>query len=381
MNDIITTSVKLTDPADVLDAALSDAIANADDQALVAGLLQSGVRLADHDTDALEKLAATARKVVKGDALSALLAVAHQIDPDTHVVTPDQAIWIMDWSQRNEDGTRKYPDKPEREEVFEEAKGLALLLINEVVHLNSHHWMAAWPKDARKTLHLGVDCSDVFAWGCSDSEDATYEDIEDVYRHWVKDPRWGCAVWSMIRRGQMPQGPVAKRIRDAGIWDLDALRTEHGLLANHYDGVSGVQAGQKYEAYRAWAIAEGGEPLPYDAKWWDGWRLYVAANPGWHDDQWKAEEARRRLAWRTENGYETAAVEPETPEVYDLRAEGARLANMVEAAAEKRKIASMATDASAKSFLNQVAAGTERDVLAALPALLAALAADAAVAA
>jgi len=155
------------------------------------------------------------------------------------------------------------------------------------------------------------------------------------------------------------------------------LRTEHGLLANHYDGVSGVQAGQKYEAYRAWAIAEGGEPLPYDAKWWDGWRLYVAANPGWHDDQWKAEEARRRLAWRTENGYETAAVEPETPEVYDLRAEGARLANMVEAAAEKRKIASMATDASAKSFLNQVAAGTERDVLAALPALLAALAADA----
>jgi hypothetical protein len=372
MTDIVTTTVKAVDPADVLDTALSAVIGAADRQALVAGILQSAARLAGESVDDLQTLAKTADKVVGGGALSALLPIAQQIDPREHVVTEAQAIWQMEWRQRNPDGTRKYPDKPEVEEVFEEAPALALLLINEVVHLNSHHWMDSWPKDARATIYMGVDCSDVFAWGCSDSEDATHADIESVYRHWLKDPTWGGAVWSMIKRRQMPQRPVEKRIRDAGIWDLDALQAEHGLLPNHYDGISGVQAGQKYEAYCAWERGEGREPLPYDAKWWEGWRRFVAARPDWHDAAWKAEEERRRLEWRTGNGYETPADDAD-PQTLDVAAEVARLANMVEAAAERRGKAKTAADDSARSYFVQSAAASEREILAALPTLLGAI--------
>lgn len=372
MTDIVTTTVKAIDPADVLDPALSAAIGAADALALVASILQSAARLAGESVDDLQTLAQTAEKVVGGGALSALLPIAQQIDPREHVVTEAQAIWQMEWGQRNPDGTRKYPDKPEVEEVFEEGPAFALLVINEVVHLNSHHWMNRWPKDARATIHMGVDCSDVFAWGCSDSEDATYADIESVYRHWLKDPTWGGAVWSMIRRRQMPQRPVEKRIRDAGIWDLDALQAEHGLLPNHYDGISDVQAGQKYEAYCAWERGEGREPLPYDAQWWEGWRRFVAARPDWYDAAWKAEEERRRLAWRTENGYEMPAEEA-APQALDVAAEVSRLANMVEAASERRAKAKTAADDSARSYFVQSAATCEREILAALPALLGAV--------
>jgi hypothetical protein len=381
MTDIVTTTVKPINRADVVDATLEAAIAQADRQALVAGILQAGARLADEDVDGLEKLAMTAEKVVEGDALPALLTVAHQIDPHTHVVTEGQAIWTMRWDGVNADGTRKYPDKPETEEVFEEAKGLALLLANEVVHLNAHHWRDDWPKDARETLYLGVDCSDVFVWGCSDSEGATHKDIEDVYRHWLKDARWGVAVWCMIKRGQMPQRPVEKRIRDAGIWDLDALKAQHGLSANHYDGISGVQADQKYEAYCAWERGQGADPMPFDAKWWEGWRRFTEANPDWQDAAWKAEEERRRTAWRMENGYADPNAETAEAAPVDIPVETARLANMIEAAAGRRKTAATSEDGFSKSYLLQSAATTEREVLAALPALLAAVAAHAGMAA
>lgn len=375
MTDIVTTTVKPVDPATVIDPILEAAISEAQPQALVAGILQAGARLANEDVDSLEKLASDADKAVDGAPLRALLAIAHQIDPHTHVVTEDHAIWTMRWDGLNADGTRKYPDKPETEEIFEDAKGLALLLANEVVHLNSNHWKDEWPKAARETVYLGVDCSDVFAWGCSDSESAAYADIESVYRHWLKDPRWGPAVWCMIRRKQMPQGPVEKRIRDSSIWDLDALKAEHGLRDNHYDGISGVQASQKYEAYCSWERAQGAEPLTYDAGWWEGWRRFVAANPDWHDAAWKAEEARRRTAWREDHGYGDQATEAPAVETVDIPEETARLINMVEAAAERRRDAANSEEVFSKSYLLQTAAATEREVLAALPGLLGAVAA------
>lgn len=374
MNDIITAA--RPEEAGRNDTRLATMIAEADDAVLTAAILQAGARLAGRSIDDLETLAMTAKKAIGADAVAAmpaLLAFANQIDPVTRVVTEAQAIWTMDWTGRNPDGTRMHPDMPDTEEVFEADRALALLLINEAVSLNSHHWMDAWPKDARATVHLGVNCSDVFAWGCADSEDAVHADLEDVYRHWARDPIWGCAVWSMIRRQQMPQRPVERDIRAAGIWDLDALQAQHGLRANQYDGISGIQAGRKYEAYCAWERASGNEPAPFDATWWEGWRRYVAANPGWEDAAWKAEDERRRLEWRTANGYVEHRPEiAETPPV-DMAAEAARLANMAEAAAERRRAAAASTDGVSRSYLLQTAATTEIEILDALPALLSAM--------
>ena len=150
---------------------------------------------------------------------------------------------------------------------------------------------------------------------------------------------------------------------------------------NHYDGLSGVHARQKYEAYCAWERLNDVDPTPYDAKWWDGWRRYVAANPDWNDDAWKAEEARRRLAWRTENGYEIVPPIDTRPDPIDIASETMRLANMVESAATRRHDASIAKNGSSRTYLLQAAATSEREILASLPALLNAIQVEGTVAA
>ena len=105
---------------------------------------------------------------------------------------------------------------------------LAALLAAQVIFLNSHHWEKDWPEAAQRTVALCVNCNDVFAWACADAEDLEYREIESLFDDWQKDPTWGPAVWCMKKRNLMPQPPVEKAIRAAGVWDLDEL----GLQAN-----------------------------------------------------------------------------------------------------------------------------------------------------
>lgn len=198
---------------------------------------------------------------------------------------------------------RSEPDEEDPDGEIQTDAALAMLLLNEIVFTNEHHWRKEWPEDARRTTSMHVDCSDVFAWGCADGEDMTRRDVAEVFRYWEKDRRWGPAVWCMIRRRERPQRPVAKRITEAGVWDLDALTAEHGLRPNHYDGISAIRALQQHHEYSAWARSEGRTPIPFGPGWWDGWREFVAANPSWYDASWKAREAEDRDAWRRDNGY------------------------------------------------------------------------------
>jgi hypothetical protein len=189
---------------------------------------------------------------------------------------------------------------------FDDARALAVLLLDEAVFLNSHWWEKSWPEAAQQTASLNVNCNDVFAWGCADAVEATHDDIEAVYRLWVKDPSWGAAIWCIIKRKELPQKPVADRIRKGGVWDLDALTVEHGLRANHYDGVSHILADRKYQTYCAWERGNGKEPRPFDSAWWAGWKEYEAAHPGWYDASWKAEDKRRLDEFRAANGFADA---------------------------------------------------------------------------
>jgi hypothetical protein len=341
------------------------------DAALMAAVLNTCSRLsADMGHDDICRLAHGTPLPDGDDPVPALLGILCERSDIVRTVADRDVLREIDWSKRDENGVRRYPDMPETEIRFESEQGLALLLLNEVVFLNSHHWEDEWPAEARAAAYLGVNCSDVFAWGCSDAEGAAYSDLEAVYRHWRKDPHWGTAVWCMIKRREMPQRPVEKRIRDAGIWDLDALAAEHGLRPNHYDGISGVWAAQKYEAYCAWERSEGRDPLPFDAGWWGGWKRYVAARPDWNDAAWKAEEQRRSDAWRVESGH---VQQEDTPPVPDAAAEARSLSRMLAAVTERRTKAAAAAKDMARTYFTQEADRTERDVLARLPALLAAL--------
>lgn len=97
---------------------------------------------------------------------------------------------------------------------------LAHLLINSVIFCNNGHWKKDWPKD-HITVH--VNCNDVFAWGCADSEDITNDEVIELYKMWRKDPTWGPAIWCIKKRNLMPQKPVYDAIKKEGIWDLDSM--------------------------------------------------------------------------------------------------------------------------------------------------------------
>lgn len=112
------------------------------------------------------------------------------------------------------------------EVYFEPTEALAILLLEEVVFLNDHWWEKEWPEAAQKTISINVNVNDVFAWACGDAEGLDYSELESLYDHWVKDRTWGPAVWCCKKRNMMPQKPVAKAIKVAGIWDLESMGLE-----------------------------------------------------------------------------------------------------------------------------------------------------------
>ncbi len=182
-------------------------------------------------------------------------------------------------------------------EDFSPEHAVCLMLLNGA--LRFRYELGGEVPDTR----LVVDCSDVFIWGCSEEEELPFSEIEKLYRLWRKDLAWGHAVWCMIQRREMPQQPVEEAIRDDAIWDIDALRREHDLRPNSYDGLNLVSAQRKYGVYAAWATECGRCPRPFAAHWWDGWDEFVAQHPEWHVKAWRAEDDRLSNEWLRKNGF------------------------------------------------------------------------------
>lgn len=112
------------------------------------------------------------------------------------------------------------------QEIFEKELAVAYLLMHEVVFINSAWYEKEWPKEARNSARLLCNCSDVFAWACSDAEAVEMGDIRAIYEHHRKDPAYGVSVWACKKRNKMPQPPLANLIKKAGLWDLDAMGLE-----------------------------------------------------------------------------------------------------------------------------------------------------------
>lgn len=144
--------------------------------------------------------------------------------------------WTMDWtrSKAASPDNENIQSKPDSEIMFETEIALAVLLYAGVVFTNDYWWMKEknWPEDTCKKISLNVNTNDVLVWGCADSCDMNYEDIQEVYEYWEKDPSWGTAVWYCKKLKMMPQKPVADSIRKMGIWDIDNM----GLEKNPTDG-------------------------------------------------------------------------------------------------------------------------------------------------
>lgn len=118
------------------------------------------------------------------------------------------------------------------EEYFQASEALALLLLYDKLIINNHWWEDDWDASKKKLFYIGVNCNDVFAWGCTDAEEVMYHELKDVFSYWEKGRVWGTAVWCIIKRKQMPQKPVYEKIQKEGIWDLDKLQKEYNLEDN-----------------------------------------------------------------------------------------------------------------------------------------------------
>lgn len=150
---------------------------------------------------------------------------AEPTEPDLGctTITDEDVLWLMTWSRE------LFPNKPPTELMFENDKALARLIAEEVIHINSYWWKSDLPEHVRKLTTLRVGCSDIFAWGCSDSEELEYKEIRSLYDMWHADRTWGAAKWCAIKRNQKPQDPVLDSMKKAGSWDstMEALGEKH----------------------------------------------------------------------------------------------------------------------------------------------------------
>lgn len=107
---------------------------------------------------------------------------------------------------------------------FDENAALTELLQDDVLFTNCNWWRDDWPEEARRAVSLFVNCNDVFA-GAADAEPLPYDEIQNLYEHWIFDHRWGTAIWCAKQRKQLPQQSVCDDIRRISRWDLDTIIT------------------------------------------------------------------------------------------------------------------------------------------------------------
>lgn len=70
-----------------------------------------------------------------------------------------------------------------------------------------------------------VNCNDLFAWACADAEPLPMSEINNLYAMEREHRPHGASIWACLRRGMRPQGPVEKKMREAGAWtdEMEAL--------------------------------------------------------------------------------------------------------------------------------------------------------------
>jgi hypothetical protein len=84
---------------------------------------------------------------------------------------------------------------------------------------------------------LFVNCSDVFAWACSDAETiSSDEELKHLYE-WCVSNKHGSVIWCCVKRGMQPQKPIADLLRKDGCWvqrldDLEKNSYDEMILSN-----------------------------------------------------------------------------------------------------------------------------------------------------
>ena len=157
--------------------------------------------------------------------------------------------YMMDEIRTIEDLLDRYKDPDDGSErvFFDEARALAMLLVENVCFINTRAYVEiTWPGDKETdrpkirddTIVVFMNCNDVFAWACADAESIStagdeVEDNElyDLTRLHLEHRTWGSTKWICLKRNEKPQRPMADAMRKAGYWDEEM----EALPDNNYD--------------------------------------------------------------------------------------------------------------------------------------------------
>lgn len=93
-------------------------------------------------------------------------------------------------------------------------------------------------KSGGNTIVVVVNCSDIFAWGCSDAEDLPYNEIPKLYKMFVADTKWGSTKWCCLRRNQQPQEPIKELMIKEGSWNDDMEKLPKNRQTEYFNKTS-----------------------------------------------------------------------------------------------------------------------------------------------
>lgn len=76
---------------------------------------------------------------------------------------------------------------------------LSAMLLTGNVFLNSHWWEKSWLNVAQKTFSINILVNDVF-YGGADAEEFTFDQLEEVFKFFETNQKWGLIIWVMKKR-------------------------------------------------------------------------------------------------------------------------------------------------------------------------------------
>lgn len=103
---------------------------------------------------------------------------------------------------------------------FEENDVLALFLSEGVIFINNHWWRKDFTEEQKQLFSINVNVNDVFGPG-ADAEEIGYNELEDLFNHWVKDKEYGPIVFVAKKRKMLPMKFWCDIINKLGVWNIE----------------------------------------------------------------------------------------------------------------------------------------------------------------
>lgn len=115
-----------------------------------------------------------------------------------------------------------------KEEYYNEEAMLSILLHNGYMFANNTTYTTDRDDEdsTDDTTCLFINCNDYFHYATSDAESITTDELPELFKMYMKEPKWGVDKWCSKKRNLQPISPVVEHMKKDGVWDdmMESLR-------------------------------------------------------------------------------------------------------------------------------------------------------------